>query len=116
MRPFVVELLLESIKLGLLLEEVGRGGSGGLLLQGQMHALMAAILLGMARADALDGDTEAQPPDREPGELKQAVRGSERDAVVGADRQGQTPFPEKAFEGGERQIFPRGLQRLAQQQ
>jgi hypothetical protein len=30
-----------------------------------MHALMAAILLGMAWFYALDGNAEAQPPDRE---------------------------------------------------
>jgi hypothetical protein len=30
-----------------------------------MHALMASILLGVARFDALDGNAEAQPPDSE---------------------------------------------------
>jgi hypothetical protein len=33
-------------ELGLLLQEVAAGGLGGLELQGQMHAFMAAVLLG----------------------------------------------------------------------
>ena len=71
---------------------------------------------GMARANALDRNAEAQPPDRKPGELKKAVRRSEGNAVIGADRLRQAAFPEQALEGRKRQIFAGGFQRFAQQQ
>jgi len=45
-RSLVVELIEEGVELGLLLKQVGSGGTSGLLLQGQVHALMAAVLLG----------------------------------------------------------------------
>ena len=57
MRSFLIELLHESIELGLLLQNVGAGWTGGFFLQGQMHAFMAAVLLGMAGPDTLNGDT-----------------------------------------------------------
>jgi hypothetical protein len=41
------------------------GGRGGFLLERQMDALMASILLGMAWSDALQSDAEPQPSDRE---------------------------------------------------
>ena len=44
-----------------------------------MHALMAAVMLGMAGLDALDADAEPQPPDRELGEVEQAVGTGEGD-------------------------------------
>ena len=41
---------MKSIEPGLLLQEVLGGGLGGFLLQRQMHALMAAVLLRGGRA------------------------------------------------------------------
>ena len=46
---------------------------------------MATVLLGATRLDALDLDTESEPPDRKSGEAKQRTRRRERGAVVGAD-------------------------------
>ena len=67
MRPLLVVLLDEVIEVRLLLQEVEGGGLGGFLLERQMHALMAAVLLRIARLDALEVDAEAQPPDRQLG-------------------------------------------------
>ena len=50
MRPLVVEALDEGIEAGLLLQDIGGGRLGRFGLQRQMHALVAAVLLGMARA------------------------------------------------------------------
>ena len=58
----VVIALEEAIEPCLLLQEVGGGRFGGFFLEHEMHAFMAAILLGMAGFDALDTDCEAQPP------------------------------------------------------
>jgi hypothetical protein len=46
----------------------------------------------------VDGDTEAQPPDRELGEIEQGVGAGERDAIVGADGDGTAAFAKQAFE------------------
>ena len=59
MRSFAVEALDERIEAGLLLEDIGGGGLGRFPLQRQMHALMAAVLLGMSGLDALNRN--AQP-------------------------------------------------------
>ena len=82
MRPLGVELLEEVVEAGLLLEAVHAGWAGGLLLQGQVHALMAAVLLRMAGPDPLDGDAEPQPPDGELREVVEPVGAGEGNAVV----------------------------------
>ena len=65
MRPFGVELVHEVVEAGLLLQAVHARGPGCLLFEGAVHALMAAILLGVARFDALDGNAQPQPLDSE---------------------------------------------------
>ena len=50
MRPLLVVALDEAIEARLLLQHVGGGGLGGFLLQRQMHALVAAVLLRDGRA------------------------------------------------------------------
>ena len=52
MRALVAVAVDEVVELGLLLQEVLRRGLGGLFLQGQVHALVAAVLLGMPGLDA----------------------------------------------------------------
>src|ERR1700739_3321246 len=76
--PFGIELLNKVVEAGLLLQAVHSGRSGCFFLQRQMHALVAAVLLWVARLDALDCDAEPQPPPREFGEIKEAVRPRQR--------------------------------------
>jgi hypothetical protein len=55
----------------------------------------------MARLDALDGDTQAQPPDGQLGEVEQGVWAGEGNAVVGADGVGQAALCKQLLEGGD---------------
>ena len=77
---------------------------------------MAAVLLRLAWLDALDGDAQPQPPDREPGEVEQGIGAGEGDAVVGADRDWQATLAEQPLEGGEGGVFAGGFERFAHQQ
>ncbi|MBY5775277.1 hypothetical protein HFN63_35575 [Rhizobium leguminosarum] len=45
MRQFGVEFFDDVVEAGLLLQEIGAGCLGGLQLEGEMHALVAAVLL-----------------------------------------------------------------------
>src|SRR5437763_429688 len=85
MRALVVELLEKIIEFALLLQTMHASGTSGFRFEGKRHAFMPAILLGMTGLDAFDGDAQAQPPDRELGEVEQRVGRSERNTVVGAD-------------------------------
>ncbi len=115
MRPFIVELLDERVEAGLLLQAVHAGRTGRLLLQGQVHALVAAVLLGMAGLDALDLDAPAQPPDGELGEAEEAVGAGEENAIIGADGAGEAALTQPT-EGGDRRVLSGRFQRLAEQQ
>ena len=64
----------EGIEPPLLLQHVGGGGAGGFGFERQVHALMAAVLFGVARRDALEPNAEPQPPDREFAQSVQRVR------------------------------------------
>ena len=66
-----------------------------LLLEGQVHALMAAVLLRAAWFDALNVDAEAEPPDGELGEIEQGVWASEGYSVVGSYCLGKAPLAER---------------------
>jgi len=59
MRALLVVAVDEVIKARLLLQNVRGGRLRCLLFQGEMHALVAAVLLGMARLDALDVNAQA---------------------------------------------------------
>ena len=63
----------EAVEALLLLKEVERGGLGGLLFEGQVHPLMASVLVWVAGLDALDLDAEPQPPDGDLGEAERRV-------------------------------------------
>ena len=66
MRPLGIELADEGIEAFLLLQAVGAGRAGCFLFESEVHTLVASVLLRMAGLDALDGDAEAEPPDRKP--------------------------------------------------
>jgi hypothetical protein len=70
MRALAVEGIDEPVEAGLLLQDVGAGGASGLLLEGEAHALVTAVLLGVAGLNAFDGDAEAEPPDGELGAVE----------------------------------------------
>jgi hypothetical protein len=114
--PLRVELLPEGVEARLLLQAVQAGRAGGLLLEREMHALVTAILLWMAGLDALDRNAQAQPPNRELGEVEQGVGAGKRDAIVGANSRGQAALLEELLEGGDGQVLAGGLQGFAQEQ
>ena len=116
MRPFGIELVDEVVEAGLLLQAVDAGRAGCLLLEGEVHALVAAVLLRMAGLDALDGDAEAEPPDRELGEIEQGIGTGEGHAVVGADGQRQAALAKQPLEGGKGGVFAGRFEGFAQQQ
>ena len=69
MGSLCVELTDKIVEAGLLLQGICARRPGGFLLQGEVHALMVAILLRMAWFDALDGDAEPEPPHGQFGEV-----------------------------------------------
>ena len=85
MRPLVVEDLDKLVEPGLLLKKIGSRRFSGFFLQGQMHALMATVLLRMTRLDPFNANTEPEPPDRKFAQVKQGMGGSEGHTVVAAD-------------------------------
>jgi len=93
MRTLPVEDVHELVEAGLLLEEVGGGRFRGLLFPGEMHAFVAAILLRMARLDALNANAEAKPPDGKFAEVEQSIGRRKRDAIVAADVAGTPGCP-----------------------
>src|ERR1700733_3770775 len=99
MRSLPVVIVDEGIELGLLLQEVLPRRFGGLFLQGQVHAFVPTILLGISRPDTLDADPEAQPPDRELAEAKEGAVAGEGHSVVAADRPRQPEVLERPFKG-----------------
>ena len=101
MGSLAVELLNEGVEARLLLQHVGRGRFGGVLLQRQMHPLVAAVILWMPGLAALDLDPQPQPPDRQLAESVERVRGGEGHPVICADRLREPIFLKRALEDGE---------------
>src|SRR5262249_28886559 len=85
--------------------EVLSGRFGGLKLQGQVHALVASVLLRATWLDAFDLDAEPEPPHGELGKIKQRIGRSEGHTVVGSDGFGQAELFEDAFESREGKPF-----------
>src|SRR6185437_7093932 len=86
-RALVVVFLHEVVEPRLLLQAVLAGGARGFLLQRQMPALVAAVLLRVPGFDALDADPEPQPPNRKFAQPEEGAAAGEGDAIVGTDRQ-----------------------------
>ena len=70
MGTFVVEDLDKIVEAGLLLKEVCGSRLGGFFLQSEMHALVTAVLLRMARLDPFNANPQAEPPDRELAQIE----------------------------------------------
>jgi hypothetical protein len=109
--PFGIEFPDEVIEASLLLEAIGARRPDGLFLAGEVHALMAPVLL-----RALDIDTEAQSPDGELGEVEQGIRACEGYSVVRAYCIGEAALAEKALESREGEVLAGALECLAQEQ
>src|SRR3954453_4062911 len=93
-RTLIVKAFNEIIELGLLLQEVLAGRLGGLQLERQMHAFVAAVLLRVAGLDALDLDAKAEPPNRELGEIQEGIWTGKRHTIIGTDGLGQAELHE----------------------
>src|SRR5260370_19651285 len=102
----VVEDLDELVEPSLLLQKIGSRRLGGFCLQGQMHALMAAVLLRMTRLDPFNANTEPEPPDRKFAQVKQGMGRSEGHAVVAADAGRQAALLKKPLKHSESVVFP----------
>jgi len=95
MGALLVVALDEGIEARLLLEHVRLGRPRRLPFQREMHPLVAAVLLGLARLDALNPNAEPQPPHRQ---FAQPVEGMPRrkgHPVVGANRVREPEFLER---------------------
>src|SRR6516225_4683050 len=116
MRAFIVEDVNKVIELRLLLREVQTGRLGGFLLQVQMHSLMAAILLRMARPDPLDPNSQAQPPNRKLAQVEEGMGRSEGKPVITTAVGRQTAFFKQSLKDRKGEVFAGRGQRLAGQQ
>lgn len=104
MWPLVIVNPYEVLEALLLLQEIEGWGLGGFLFQGQMHTLVAAVLLGVAWFDALYPDTEAQPPNRKPGQAEKGIGRSEGDTVIGTDGLWNPELFENTLKDGESEL------------
>jgi hypothetical protein len=86
---------------------------GGLGFQRQVHALVAAVLLGMSRGNSFELNAEAQPPDRQLAEPVQRMRGCERHAVIGTHRLRQPEVLKGALKHAKRVALLRRRERFA---
>jgi len=77
---------------------------------------MTAILLGMARLDPFNANTQPEPPDGEFAQVEQGVGGSERNTVIAADVGRQATFLKKPLKHSKSKVFLRGGKSFAGQQ
>jgi hypothetical protein len=115
MRPLVVVALDEAIELGLLLKKVLRSRPGRFLLQREVHAFVATVLLRVAGLDALKADPQAQPPHRELARAEEGAGTGEGHTVVGADHQRQAKVLKSPLKYCKCVAFPGRTQGIAAQ-
>ena len=113
MRAIGIIDFYKIIKSFLLLEEVISGRDGRLFFQGEMHALMATVLLRFTGLDAFDGDAEAKPPDGEFAQAEESAATGERHSIVAADSTRQTIVFEGSFKDTEGELLAGALQPFA---
>src|SRR5207244_335935 len=94
-----VVLVAPAIEAALLLSSVALRRAGALALQGEVHALVAAVLVWGGGLGEIGQDAEADPPDRERREAPERL-GGKGDAVIGADAPGQAVLLEEGLEDG----------------
>jgi hypothetical protein len=90
----LVEDVAEGIEAALLCAEVLLRGTGGLGLEGAMHAFVPSVLMGAGRLDELGADAEFDPVDGELGETGDGG-GGEGDSVVALDDVGKAEESEE---------------------
>ena len=91
MRSVVIEALHKRIEASLLLQDIRDGWFRGFPFQREMHPLVPAVLLRVARRDAFQLNAEAEPTTVE------RVAGGERNPVVGPNHLRGAEFLEGAF-------------------
>ena len=101
------ELPAEAVELALLRLQIPGRWFRGLGLQGIVHALVPAVLLGFAGFDEVRQYPEPHPPGRKTRKPGERV-GRERHTVVGTNPGGQTELLEQAREHRLRLFHRRG--------
>src|SRR6266853_3188603 len=99
MRPLLVVLAAEAIEGALLRAQGAPGWLGSGRFERAVHPFMAAVLLRLARLDALRHDAELEQPHRQLTESTERDAG-EWNAIIGADRTRQSIVTEHRFETG----------------
>jgi len=97
MGPLLVEDAPKGVEAPLLGAKVLAGGTGGVGLEGAVHALVSAVLVRAGGFDQLGTDPELDPVDRELGETGDGD-GGEGHPVVALDDIGKPVDPEEAIE------------------
>src|ERR1700693_1131258 len=115
MRPLFVVLPAETIEGALLRAQGAPGRLGRGRFEGAVHPFMAAVLLRLARLDALRHDSQLEQPHRQLTESPERDAG-EWNAIIGADRTRQSIVTEHRFETGPGAVALGSRQPLATEQ
>ena len=92
-----VVFVLELIKAALLRAQRPFGRSRRLFFQRAVHALVAAILLRLARRDPFHANPQPHPPHAQPAQSRQ-TGGGERRPIIAANRRREPVLPERGLQ------------------